>query len=216
MAGLLDVLLFVGIIVVVALATSIWFASVMVVFWLGLFVVLYRPEWLRDGVFALSVAAFGVGHFSIGDEQAGMPFYEATVQIVPVVFVALAVEIHTFRSSRPRHAEDLRPAAVIALGLVYAEYESLRVLATGDAVHGELSVIVGALAAAAVGIVLPVLLGRRPDAPSQVRAATPRVTVATTNSEGLGPSAVRGTRGAPRYGLIALVLLVLATWGRRR
>lgn len=203
-ASRIDVGLLVGIHVLVAFAVGIWIALLMMAFWLALLVVLYRPEWLRDGVFALSAAAFVTGLIASRDAHADIRFYEAVAQLVPVVFIALAVEIHAFRSNRPRHPEDLRPAAVIALALVYAEYEALHVLATDDARHGELDLIVGALAAAAVGVVLPVLLGRRSDVPSP--APTVETLALPTRRDG----------AVPWRGLIVGALLLLASRRRRR
>jgi len=205
-AGVVDVLVFVGALALIALATSILFALAMVAFWLALLIVLYRPEWLRDGVFALSIAAFGAGVLATNDGQAALRFYEATAQLVPVVFIALAVEIHAFRTDRPRSAEDLRPAAVIALALVYAEYEALRVLASGDAGSGEFNFVVGALAAAAVGIVLPALLGRRPDA----LVSAPATTVHPQTVS------IPRSRHVPWPGVIALALLLIASRRRSR
>lgn len=126
-------------------------------------IALYRPEWLREGIWAFAVIAFAAGVMVTGDAEAREPFYEATAQVVPALFIALAVQIQVFRSTRPRHAEDLRPAAVTALALVFAEGQALDVLASGEPASAPFRFVVGALAAAAVGIAMPVVLGPPPE-----------------------------------------------------
>jgi hypothetical protein len=84
-------------------------------------VVIHRPEWLRPGVWPPALIAFGAGYFATGDAEAKLGFYTITAQVVPALFIALAVQIQAFMRRRPR-AEDRHAAVVTALALVLAEY----------------------------------------------------------------------------------------------
>jgi hypothetical protein len=108
----------------------------------------------------------------------------------------LAVQIQAFMRRRPR-AEDRHAAVVTALALVLAEYECLDVVASGDPTRGGFSLVVGALAAASVGLALPVLLG--PEDESMAR-------------EPGEPE----PRPLNWKGLVAWAILLLATRSRRR
>jgi hypothetical protein len=123
---------------------------------------LHRPEQVRDWVFVIAVLAFFAGVHVVGDAAATREFYAITAQVVPALFIALAVQIQVFvRATEP--GEERRAAAVTALALVLAEYECLDVVGHGDAGRGDFGVVTGALAAAAVGLTSPVLLGSGPD-----------------------------------------------------
>jgi hypothetical protein len=125
-------------------------------------VALYRPELLREGVFVLALVAFFASIIVVGDASAPREFYATTAQVVPALFIALAFQIQAFlRTTQP--GEERRAPAITALALVVAEYECLNVVASGDAIHGSFGLVVGALAAAAVGLALPILLGAGPD-----------------------------------------------------
>ncbi len=58
--------------------------------------ILHRPEWLRPGVFVLAILACFVGVYATKEGTADKRFYEATAQVVPAVFIALAVQIQAF------------------------------------------------------------------------------------------------------------------------
>lgn len=148
--------------------------------------ILHRPELLREGVFALSILGFFVGYYVTGQSKAKLDFYVVTAQVVPALFIALAVEIHAFM--RRHRGEDRRAAVVVALALALAEFESLRAVASGDRDEASFAVVVGALVAAAVGLGLPVLLepaepvAERPDA---VASPETRVNVRWTQAVAL-------------------------------
>lgn len=92
----------------------------------------------------------------VGDSSAQLAFYAIVAQIIPVLFLALAFETRALQLEG-RDEPDRRAAAVTALALILAGYESLQVLVSGDAAGGSLRLVAGALAAATVGLALPAL-----------------------------------------------------------
>ena len=94
-------------------------------------------------------------------------FYELTATIVPVLFLALAVETHAFRLSsmrnRPRVLTEIF-VVVPAVGLAVAGFESLRVIAVGEATRGRFDIVVGALVAASTSLLISSFVGEIPTA----------------------------------------------------
>jgi hypothetical protein len=128
----------------------------------GLLVVFTVPDLVRQEAdyisFSLGFLATVLAPGSIRNEK----FYELTTQIVPVLFLALAVETQAFRigftRTRPRVLTDIF-LAVPALALVVAGFESFRVIVVGQATRGRFDVVVGALVAAATSLTITALVG---------------------------------------------------------
>jgi hypothetical protein len=128
----------------------------------GLLVVFTIPDLVRREAdytsFSLGFLATVLAPGSITNEK----FYELTTQIVPVLFLALAVETQAFRigftRTRPRVLTEIF-LAVPALALVVAGFESFRVIVVGQATRGRFDVVVGSLVAAATSLTIAALVG---------------------------------------------------------
>lgn len=155
--------MFAVVVILVAINLSVLFALGMVAFVTVLDLSLFYPEVLRPGVFVLAITAGLTTAFVLADTRAGTQFYATTAQVIPVLFLALAVQIRGVVSDRAKPEELRRAPAVTAIALVLGEYESLRALSDGAA-KADFGIVVGALVAAGVGLVFPVLLGD-PDEP---------------------------------------------------
>jgi hypothetical protein len=119
--------------------------------------VVQAPEWFRDKIAFLSLMVFFAG-FYLGPRQiTKIGFYEGTAQIVPVLFIALAVEVRFFRF-RDMDETDRRSAGITALTLILTGYQSLKVLANGDPRVGDAQLTVGALVAATTALALSALV----------------------------------------------------------
>jgi hypothetical protein len=121
------------------------------------------PDLLRNETnyisFVLGFLAAVLAPSSIPQEK----FYELTAQIVPVLFVALAVETQAFQISSVRTSPRVLTEvflAVPALGLAIAGYESLRVVVVGQATRGRFDVVIGALIAAGASLTISAFVGR--------------------------------------------------------
>jgi hypothetical protein len=157
--------------ILVSLEFSLLVAGLMLGALIFFELILYRPDALREGTFLLALLALVAGIMITGDAAADLEFYVVTAQVVPALFVALAVEIHGFMKE---HAgEDRRAAVIVGLSLAFAEYESLTAVACQDPGAATLRLVVGALAAAGVGLVLPVSLGPKPVATAAPDAPHP-------------------------------------------
>jgi hypothetical protein len=107
---------------------------------------------VRVNVLALFVGAWT---WSFTDHTIDeIRFYEVTAQIVPVLFLALAVETRTLRGQAKRAVDERAAAAFTALLLVVAGIESLRAIAQQRAQAAAFDVVVAALAAATTALVL--------------------------------------------------------------
>jgi hypothetical protein len=121
--------------------------------------VVQAPEWFRDKIAFLSLMVFFAG-FYLGPRQiTKIGFYEGTAQIVPVLFIALAVEVRFFRF-RDMDETDRRSAGITALTLILTGYQSLKVLANGDPRVGDAQLTVGALVAATTALALSAVVGQ--------------------------------------------------------
>lgn len=109
------------------------------------------------------------------DGDASIAYYEAVAQIIPIVILALAIELRYFAPGRevpePLRPYVRRPEIARALGFVYAagtllalvasEAISLWAIAAGSSDQLELSLTTAGLTAGAVALVLAVLLPSR-------------------------------------------------------
>jgi len=145
-------------VVIAAVQSGVLVAAAVVAILVVLDLALFRPELLRPGVFVLAILAGFIAVAVVGDAKTGPAFYTATAQIIPIMFLALAVEVRGILRDRARPEELRRAPAVTTLALVLGEYESLRALSDG-ADKADFGLVVAALVAAGVGLVLQVLMG---------------------------------------------------------
>ena len=121
--------------------------------------------------FVLPLVAFGLA-LAVVDGHASIAYYEAVAQIIPIVILALAIELRYFAPGR-EVPEPLRPymqrpemaralgfayAAATLLALVASEAISLWAIAAGSADQFKLSLTTAGLTAGAVALVLAILL----------------------------------------------------------
>ncbi len=121
--------------------------------------------------FMLPLVAFGLA-IALVDGHASIAYYEAVAQIIPIVILALAIELRYFAPGR-EVPEPLRPyvrqpeaaravgfvyAAVTLLALVASEAVSLWAIADGSSNQLKLSVTTAGLTAGAVALIVAILL----------------------------------------------------------
>lgn len=112
-----------------------------------------RPGFFRQEA---PVIAFAVGltaYILAPSEISQMKFYELAAQIVPVLFLTLAVETRTFFLNPMGASEDIAKVMIAAL-LAYAEFESLRVIVIDKPQSGNFDIVAAALTAAAALLIL--------------------------------------------------------------
>ena len=121
----------------------------------------------------LSVIVFVKGHASIA-------YYEAVAQIIPVLILALAIELRYFSPSRrlpeplrqrfpnPAIAQPVATAYAVAtlVSLVVSEVVSLAVVASGDSGRLALSITSAGLSAGGCALVAGILLPSAEDSSS--------------------------------------------------
>jgi hypothetical protein len=141
---------------------------------IGLLTLIYRPEVLRPWIWTLAVIAGFVAFGLAPDQPKGIGFYETTAQIVPVLFVVLAVELGAFRPGRNLTDPDRRAAIVTAYALVLAGWDCLHALAENSVKAADFRVVVAALAASTVALVgLAVTTPARAESARPLPPATP-------------------------------------------
>jgi hypothetical protein len=136
-----------------------------------------RPDlkWLGISVaslaFGLPPIAFAIA-LAVVDGHAGIAYFEAVAQIIPIVILALAIELRYFSPGRepprtlgllfrdPARARFVGAiyAAATLLALVLSEGLALWVLAEGSSSPLQLSITTAGLTAGAVALVAAILL----------------------------------------------------------
>ncbi len=111
-----------GFLVFIALEDSVVVAGLLFAFVVSLELVLRRPDLVREAVFPLAVIGFVAGVVLSGDATADLEFYVVTAQVVPALFIALAIEIQGYM--REHIGEDCRAAVIVALTLAFAEIKA--------------------------------------------------------------------------------------------
>lgn len=121
--------------------------------------------------FVLPLVAFGLAIVLV-DGHASIAYYDAVAQIIPIIILALAIELRYFAPGR-EVPEPLRPyvrqpevaralgfvyAAATLLALVASEAVSLWAIAAGSADQFKLSLTTAGLTAGAVALILAILL----------------------------------------------------------
>jgi hypothetical protein len=113
----------------------------------------------RPWINAISVAVGTLCCFLVPTKTDHREFYELTAQIVPVLFIALAIEMRAYRLSQERAGPlTLRVAYLPAIALVAAGFEALRVLATGQPSTGNLRFVAASMTIATVSLALLAIL----------------------------------------------------------
>lgn len=184
---------------VVAPVTGVWSLTTGILGVLALitlFLVTYRPQVVRPGIWTLAALAFVTGAVLLPERTKSIAFYQATAQVVPILFVVLAVELGAFRPGHRLRA-DRRAATVTAAALLFAGWESLRALAENSVTAADFRLVAAAMAAAAVA-----LFGLTVTTPSQKPKTAQR--------------AVPAARSLPRPYDLVVGLLLLWVAGRRR
>jgi len=111
-------------------------------------------EWL----IALIVAA--IAFVAVPQRIDSLTFYEAAAQIIPILFLALALEARAFSPERHRSEPERRLAVIFAAALLVAGFEVLKALAEGKAAAADFQIVASALAAATTAIAIPAIVGR--------------------------------------------------------
>jgi hypothetical protein len=124
---------------------------------------------LATVAFLLPLAAFALALIVI-DGHASLAYYEAVAQIIPIIILALAIELRYFGREMPEplRATASRPELIGAVSFVYAaitlgmlivgEGVSLWVIAEGASSQLQLSVTTAGLTAGAVAMIVAILL----------------------------------------------------------
>jgi chromate transport protein ChrA len=136
-----------------------------------------RPDLKWLGITVASVAfglppiAFVVA-LALVQGHAGIAYFEAVAQIIPIVILALAIELRYFSPARqppktlgllfrdPTRARFVAAIYAVAtlLALVFSEAVALWVLAEGSSNQLQLSITTAGLTAGAVALVVAILL----------------------------------------------------------
>jgi chromate transport protein ChrA len=126
---------------------------------------------VATAAFVLPVIAFVVA-IAVVDGHASVAYFEAVAQIIPIVVLALAIELRWFAPGRevpePLRPFLRRPELVRAIGFAYAtatllalilsEAVSLWVIADQSSGRLQLSITTAGLTAGAVALVVAILL----------------------------------------------------------
>jgi hypothetical protein len=140
------------VVVMPALGAYPWFIGLLVVAITLIFALIQaRPDIVRDLNFLVAIGVFGVAVYALDGHHAEKAFYEIAAQVLPVLFLALAVESRLSVIGQEETEQRLRLILIYALGI--GEVTSLVVLATGQDGNNSLGYVAGALAAATVSVV---------------------------------------------------------------
>jgi hypothetical protein len=118
-------------------------------------VTVVSPELLEKLGFVLAAVGWYLVTVLLHDASAEPVFYEAAAQVIPTLFIALAIEARFSAEDQTFNQQLLRVGVVLAL--VAGEIGSLYALATSDPVGGTFGWVAGALAGAAVAAVVAAL-----------------------------------------------------------
>jgi uncharacterized membrane protein len=129
-----------------------WFVGIFIVALTLVFSLIQaRPDVLRDLNFLVAIGVFGAAVYALQGHHAEPAFYEVAAQVLPVLFLALAVESRLSIIGQDETEQRLRLILIYALGI--GEVTSLAVLVTGHDGDNSLGYVAGALAAATVSVV---------------------------------------------------------------
>ena len=119
-----------------------------------------RPRWFQGGEWLIALVAAAVAFVAVPERIGAIEFYEAAAQIIPILFLALALEARAFSPERHRSEPERRVAVVMAASLLIAGFEMLKALAEGKAEAAQFDIVAAALAAATTAIAIPAIVGR--------------------------------------------------------
>ncbi len=166
-----------------------------------IFVPHYAPAAVRQNSYLIAIAAGVITAYLAPQRTSEMRFYEITAQIVPVLFLALAVELQAFRIRANLPRGETYVGAIVALFLVIAGFESLRTISSGKAEIGQFSSVAAALVAATTNLVLIAIVGL----PGSQREHSP-----------IRPPVAPTTKPPSAKDLLALLLVLLIRTRRRQ
>jgi hypothetical protein len=116
------------------------------------------PKEVHENAFYIAIAIYFVAFFVVGKADAELEFYEAAAQIIPVLFLAMAVGSRLL-SLTEREEVDRRVRIVLIYAFVLGEWYSLDAIAAGKARESAFSFVVAALSAAGA-VVIAEVVGR--------------------------------------------------------
>ena len=116
-----------------------------------------RP-YLNDIAVGAGIFAF----FTAPQSIESSTFYELSAQVVPVLFLALALETRAFQFRSSMTPEERRAAALPAFALLLAGVESFRVLAFNTPEFGAFDLVAAALVTASTSLALTAAIGPTP------------------------------------------------------
>lgn len=151
-AALIAVLVMISIQYNVLLALALF--GLLIVFW----AVSLWPRAFHDNAFFIAIVAYFLVFFIVGKADARIEFYEAAAQIIPVLFLAMAVGSRLLSLSG-REEVERRVRIVLIYAFVIGEWYSLDALASGEPGESAFSFVVAALAAAGA-VVIAEVVGR--------------------------------------------------------
>lgn len=115
------------------------------------------PQWLRGEEMFIAIIGWIAVVLATNGITVKVAYYEATAQILPVLFLALVVERRLRVSRRPEIRS--RVIVIAAYAMALAEYYALRVISDPTTNReSTFSIVTAGLAVAAIAVVLPALV----------------------------------------------------------
>jgi hypothetical protein len=116
------------------------------------------PKEVHENAFYIAIAVYFAAFYVVGDADAELGFYEAAAQIIPVLFLAMAVGSRLL-SLTGREEVDRRVRLVLIYTFVLGEWYSVDAIAAGKAREWAFAFVVAALSAAGA-VVIAEVVGR--------------------------------------------------------
>jgi hypothetical protein len=147
-------------------AGGLWLWILLLIFAAGgFYVVSSRPAEIQELGPYLAVIGWTVTVIALGSDTAAEPFYLAAAQLLPVVFLASAIETSRF-SIRGRDEPDRRVRLVLIYATVLGEAYCLDALASGKPSSRAFAIVVASLVAVSISLIAD-LIGRRDQSASK-------------------------------------------------
>lgn len=124
----------------------------------GFYAVSSRPAEVQELGPYLAVIGWTIAVTALGDDTAAEPFYLAAAQLLPVVFLASAIETSRF-SIRGRDEPDRRVRLVLIYATVLGEAYCLDALASGKPASRAFAIVVASVVAVSIALIAD-LIGR--------------------------------------------------------
>ena len=127
------------------------------------------PKLFHGSEWLIALIAAAVAFVAVPPRISSIAFYEAAAQIVPILFLALALDARAFSPERHRSEPERRLAVIFAAALLLAGFQVLKALAEGKAEAADFQLVAAALAAATTALAIPAITGRRDGNSREVR-----------------------------------------------